>query len=143
MGQVLLLLLIVISQGITQTTQKMYAMYADKDISCYTLYMFIIAFFFFILIFPFFKKDSKEKEHFMIKGNTKYVLIMGLALFATSYFQTCAAKEVDAIILYPLLNALNLIGGSSMASLIFREKMSRDSVIGIVLVFGALLFSKF
>ena len=68
---------------------------------------------------------------------------MGLALFATSYFQTCAAKEVDAIILYPLLNALNLIGGSSMASLIFREKMSRDSVIGIVLVFGALLFSKF
>ena len=67
---------------------------------------------------------------------------MGLALFATTYFQTLAAKEIDAIILYPILSALSLIGSSTMSTLIFKEKMSRDSVIGIILVFCAIMFSK-
>ncbi|MBQ8232909.1 MAG: EamA family transporter [Lachnospiraceae bacterium] len=142
--QVFLLVLIVISQGITQTTQKLYAIYIpEKDIGCYTLYMLFISFLAFLPILPFFKKDEAKEKYQVIRHNIKYILIMGLALFASSYFQTLAAKDIDAIILYPLLNALNLIGGSTIAALIFKEKLSRDSVSGIILVFWALVLSRF
>jgi len=141
--QILLLILIIISQGIYQTTQKMYYVYApDKDTSLYTLYMLFVSFLVFVIISRFVKNDTNNQKNHIIKHNLKYVLIMGLALFATTYFQTLAAKEIDAIILYPILSALGLIGSSVMSSLIFKEKMSRDSVIGIVLVFCALIFSR-
>ena len=142
-GQILLLVLIIISQGINQTTQKLYSVYVpDKDIGCYTVYMLFISFFAFLTILPFIKIDKSDEKKHIIKDNFKYIVIMGLALFASSYFQTLAAKEVDAIILYPLLSALNLVGSSTMATLIFKEKMSHDSVVGIILVFCALIFSR-
>lgn len=141
--QILLLILIIVSQGINQTTQKMYSVYVpDKDPGCYTLCMLFVSFLIFITTLPFIKNDTSSNKNHIIKYNLKYILIMGLALFASSYFQTLAAKEVDAFILYPLLSALSLIGSSTMSSLIFKEKMSRDSVIGIVLVFCSLIFSK-
>ena len=141
--QIFLLVLIVISQGLTQTTQKLYSVYVPhKDTGCYTLYMLFISFLAFLAILPFIKNDKTDEKNHIIKDNLKYILIMGLALFAASYFQTLAAREVDAIILYPLLNALNLVGGSLMATFLFKEKMSRDSVIGIILVFCALIFSR-
>lgn len=94
-------------------------------------------------ILPFYKKEKTNGECSVIKNNTVYIIIMGLSLFASSYFQTIAAKSIDTIVMYPLLNVLNLIGGSIMVSLLFKEKMTRDSIIGIILVFCALIFSKF
>ena len=141
--QILLLILIIISQGIYQTTQKMYSVYAgNKDTSLYTLYMLFVSFLVFVIISPFVKKDANNQKNPVIKNNLKYIVLMGLALFATTYFQTLAAKEIDAIILYPILSALGLTGSSIMSSAIFKEKMSRDSVIGIALVFCALIFSR-
>ena len=141
--QILLLVLIIISQGIYQTTQKLYSVYVpNKDTSLYTLYMLFVSFIVFVIISRFVKNDTKDQKKHIIKYNLKYILIMGLALFATTYFQTLAAKEIDAIILYPVLSALGLTGSSIMSSAIFKEKMSRDSVIGIILVFCALMFSR-
>ena len=142
--QILLLGLILISQGITQTMQKLYNVYIpDKETACYTLYMFVVSFAVLLPILPFYKKEKTNGEGSVIKNNTVYIIIMGLSLFASSYFQTVAAKSIDTIVMYPLLNVLNLIGGSIMASLLFKEKMTRDSIIGIILVFCALMFSKF
>lgn len=140
--QILLLGLIIISQGITQAMQKLYNVYIPgKDTACYTLYMFVVSFLVLMPVLPFCKKEKRECA--AIKNNTVYIIIMGLALFASSYFQTLAAKSIEAVVMYPLLNALNLIGGSVMASLLFKERMCRDSITGIILVFCALMFSKF
>ena len=58
---------------------------------------------------------------------------MTVGLFCSSYFQTLAAKTVDAIVLYPMTCALSLIAGSSMASIFFKENFTKDSVISNVI----------
>lgn len=142
--EAILLILVLTSQGVMSCTQKLYAIYApDKDSGIYTLYMFIFAFCTSLLLLAFFKKDSSEKEKSVMHGNIKYMLIMSIALFATSFFQTLAAKSVDAVILYPILSGLSLAAGSSMSALFFKEKLTHNSLVGITLVFCALVLSRF
>lgn len=141
---ILLLAVILLSQGLNQTMQKMYAHYiVYKDGSYFTLYTFMFTS---MLLFPakgFFKKASPNIEHRrLIKKNMKYILLMSAGLFGTSYFQTLAAARVDAIILYPMVNALSLIAGTTMASLFFNEKISKDCIIGVLFMLSALIFSK-
>lgn len=86
--------------------------------------------------------NEKTKTDNMIKSNFGYILVMSISLFGTSFFQTLAAARIEAIILYPLLSALSLIAGSTMASLLFKEKLKKDCILGIALVLCALIFSK-
>ena len=142
--EAVLLILVLVTQGIMQCTQKLYAIYApDKDSGIYTLYMFFFAFCVSLLLLAFFKKDKSEKEKSVLHGNITYMLIMSVALFATSFFQTLAAKSVDAVIMYPILSGLSLAAGSTMSALFFKEKLTRNSLIGIMLVFCALVLSRF
>lgn len=142
--EAILLVLVLVSQGVMSCTQKLYAIYApDKDSGIYTLYMFIFSFCTSLLLLAFFKKDNSEKEKSVLHGNIVYMLIMSAALLATSFFQTLAAKTVDAVILYPILSGLSLAAGSSMSALFFKEKLTRNSLIGITLVFFALVLSRF
>ena len=62
-----------------------------------------------------------------------YIIFMTVGLFCSSYFQTLAAKTVDAIVLYPMTCALSLVAGSSMASIFFKENFTKDSVISNVI----------
>ena len=141
--QILLLALVLLSQGLNQTMQKLYAHYISyKGASGYTLYSFIFTTIFLFLLKGFFKVLPDAEKHHLIKGNIKYILLMTLGLFGTSYFQTLAAASVEAIILYPMVNALSLMAGSVMSSLFFKERMSRDSIIGVIFVLTALIFSK-
>ena len=67
---------------------------------------------------------------------------MAAGLFGSSYFQTAAASHMDAIILYPLSSAFSLIAGSTMAAVCFKEKIKRDCIIGMIIVFAALILSR-
>ena len=142
--EAILLILVLVSQGVMSCTQKLYAIYAtDKDSGIYTLYMFVFAFCVSLLLLAFFKEGSSKKVGSVMHENIVYMLIMSASLFATSFFQTLAAKSVDAVILYPILSGLSLAAGSSMSALFFKEKLTRNSLIGIVLVFCALVLSRF
>lgn len=142
--EAILLILVLVSQGVMSCTQKLYAIYAtDKDSGIYTLYMFVFAFCVSLLLLAFFKEGNSKKVGSVMHGNIVYMLIMSASLFATSFFQTLAAKSVDAVILYPILSGLSLAAGSSMSALFFKEKLTRNSLIGITLVFCALVLSRF
>lgn len=140
--QLLLLAMVLISQGINQSMQKLYTHYVpDKDVIIYNFYTFLFTLLF-LLIFKLMRR-SKDNQHIrMRKPVYVYIAVMALALFGTSYFQSLAAVSIDAIILYPLANALSLVAGSTMACVFFKEKMKRDGVIGIVLTLVALIFSR-
>lgn len=141
--QIFLLALILVSQGLNQTMQKLYAHYIpDKGANAYMLYSFMFTTVLLFLFQGFFKAPPDTEQRHLIKGNMKYVILMTLGLFGSSYFQTLAAARVEAILLYPMVNALSLIAGSILASLFYKERMSRDSIIGIVFVLAALIFSK-
>ena len=86
--------------------------------------------------------EIKNNRKTFIKNSMIYIIFMAVGLFCSSYFQTLAAKTVDAIVLYPMTCALSLVAGSSMASIFFKEKFTKDSIIGIILVFIALIVSK-
>lgn len=142
--QILLLAMILIFQGVNQAMQKMYTSFIpDKSASVYTLYSFAFTAATLVIAKLFIKQDRKSAENdHIIKNNLVYIAIMSLSLFGTSYFQTLAAARIDAIVLYPITNALSLIAGSTMASLCFKEKLSKECVIGIIFVLCALICSK-
>ncbi len=138
------LILIFLSQGFNQTMQKMYTFYLPQaEILLYTLYSFIFTEAVLLLWLPFLKRRTGAQTGTVsIKKNFKYILTMAIAIFAVSYFQSLAARQVEAIILYPMINALSLIAGSLMATLLFREKFKKECLIGILLVFAALVLSR-
>ena len=141
-----LVLALVLSQGTMQCMQKVYVLhFPGKSISVYNFYYFLFAFLFSLLLLPLFRKSqsAKQEKHSAAPHEAIYMTIMAGALFAVSFFQTMAAKTVDAIILYPLISGLSLVGGALMAALVFREKPDRNGIIGILLVLSAVVISKF
>lgn len=141
--QIFLLALVLLSQGLNQTMQKLYVHYITyKGASAYTLYSFFFATIILFLVAIPLKAPRDTQQHHLIRSNMKYVVLMSLGLFGASYFQTLAAASVEAFILYPLTNALSLIAGSLMASLFFQERINKDSVLGVIFVLAALIFSR-
>lgn len=140
----LVLFFLLLSQGVMLCMQKTFVLHApQKSISVYNFYYFLSAFAFSLILLLFFKKDKQAKEKASLNGRqTAYMVVMSGSLFAVSFFQTLAAKTVDAIILYPLISGLGLVGGALMAALCFKEKPNRNCIIGIVLVLGAVVISK-
>ncbi len=96
-----------------------------------------------LLIFFIISKKLEKKEN---DGKSAYVFcvicIMAVFLFANSYFKTMAAKYLDSAVLYPLSNALTLILSSVMASVFFKEKITKKCVLGILISLSALMIMK-
>ena len=139
----ILLAVVLLSQGINQAMQKIYTYnFPSKDVSHYTFYVSVFTVLAILFMMPFAKrnKDAEKATVLLYPKVLIYATVMALALFGGTYFQTLAAKSVDAIILYPLSSALLLGGASAMSAVLFGEKMNRDSIIGVILVFIALLF---
>jgi len=134
---------IALSMGLYQAMQKIYAVnIISKDVAYYTLYTFAISGIILIIASPFFKKEEGTKMGVIVRKNTVPLVIMAVGNFTSSYFQGLAAKSVDTIILFPMINALSLIAGGLVSSLIFKERITKSCVVGLVLVFIALLLSR-
>ncbi len=138
---IVLLLCVFLGQGINQSGSKFFTYYFNgTPVGVYTFYTFV-ATAVVLLVFALFtfKNTSKPKEK--VKKSFWYLFTMAVSIFLATFFEVLASKQIDAIILYPLLNALSLIAGSLMASISFGEKIKKDSVIGIISVFAALVLS--
>ena len=72
----------------------------------------------------------------------KHLTVMSMGMLLATYFQTLAARLLDAIILYPTVNALSLIAGGLMSSLLFKERLTWRCILGTAIVFFALMLSR-
>ncbi len=141
--QAILLFCIFLSTGTYQAMQKIYAVnVSGKDIAYYTFYTFAASAVFLIVATLLLKKESSAKMSGILRKNTVFLLIMAVGNFASSYFQGIAAKTVDSIILFPMINALSLIAGGLVSSLLFKERITKSCAVGLVLVFVALVLSR-
>ncbi|MBR6604053.1 MAG: EamA family transporter [Clostridia bacterium] len=141
----LLLATVLLSQGINQAMQKIYTYsFPEKDASHFTFYSAVFTVIAILVMMPFAKRDkTAEKASVLLYPKVLiYATIMALALFGNTYFLTLASKSVDALILYPVANALSLGAASAMSAIFFGEKMNRDSIIGVILVFIALVLAR-
>lgn len=110
----------------------------------FTFYTFVISLFVLALWRAFVKSPKKvSAQTIQLTKLLPYVLYMGLTLYGATFFQTLATDYLDSIVVYPLSSALALLGASIMAWLCFKEKPSKDSIIGGAFVLGALVLSKF
>ena len=79
------------------------------------------------------ENDGKNFKHFLV------ICIMSICLFSYSYFKTMAARYIDSAVLYPLSNSVAIVLSAIMASIFFGEKITKKSVVGILLTFIAIV----
>ncbi|MEE0968991.1 MAG: EamA family transporter [Clostridia bacterium] len=139
--QFFMLITVLLSQGINQSVQKIYTENFPNKEAYYTFYSSVFTVLAILITMIFVKRPKNSEKSTVLKGrNLIYALLMALGLFGYTFFLTLASGAgIDAIILYPLTNALSLIALAVVASIFFGEKLNRDSVTGIILVFVALV----
>ena len=143
LNQGLMLFGIAVSMGLYQAMQKIYVVnILDKDVAYYTFYTFALSGIILVAAAPFFKKEDGTRMSFIVRKNTVSLVVMAIGNYTSSYFQGLAAKSVDTIILFPMINALSLIAGGMVSSLIFKERITKSCLVGLILVFIALLLSR-
>ena len=137
---VLTLLLVLVSGGVNSTMQKLYSItVTEKSAAYYTFYTFLVAGALMLVISAFMKADACG----VFNGRSiKHLTVMSVGMLLATYFQTLAARLLDAIILYPTVNALSLIAGSVMSSLLFKERLTWRCILGTAIVFFALMLSR-
>ena len=141
---VMVLILVSVSYGTSQIAQKIYNTQTNSEnTSAFTFYMFVFATLTLVLLsLVLGKKGGGGFAFLKNKRVIIYASIAAAALFFTTYFQTVAAKIMDATVLYPLSNGLTLVAGTLMSVFFFSEKMKKESALGIATVFLALILYK-
>lgn len=139
-----LLIILFITAGMDSFTQKWFVN-SQKDISLNTFSFYTFAFSLGLLLimrlilgYP----ASAKTEVTKFKSLLPFIVFMGAALYGATFFKTGAAKLVDALILYPMLDALSLVAGCLMSWIFFKEKPNRWSVAGMILIFTALVLKR-
>ena len=135
-----LLLLCAVANGTVDFSQKLFVhTVIEGESSFYNLLTYLFAAVFLGLFFLLYKREEGEKTPAPIKSIVLYIGIMAVCLFLHSYLKTLAAKELDAVVLYPLAQGGSLILSMLMSTLLFREKVNGKCILGVTLAFGALL----
>lgn len=133
------LLAITVFQGTAQFLQKYYmATVPNANQAAYNFYMFVFMGVF-LLVYMCLSYRKSTKTHPLKKQLYLYVIIMSAALFIMSYMQALAAKTMAASVLYPLINVLSLFLNFFMSTVIFKEKIKRENIIGVVMIFISIL----
>jgi drug/metabolite transporter (DMT)-like permease len=140
----LMLFLVFFTSGMNTSIQKWFTKaLPDTSVQLYTFYTFAFSILFLIVYRLILKSPhSAKKQLSTIKSLLPITLVMAVGTYGATYFQARAAALLDAVVVYPLNNGLNLIGASLMAWAAFGEKPNRYSIIGAILVFTALVLSR-
>lgn len=140
-GKGLLLLVVTAAfNGLTDFSQKIFvANVPDGSAAVFSFYTYVFAAAVLALVFGITGVKKSEKSGAMPKKAYGYVVVMAVCLFAYSLFKTTAAAYLPAAQMYPLSQGASLILSSVMAAVLFKERMTRESFIGVTLAFAALL----
>ena len=87
------------------------------------------------------KKEEKERITPVLLDKRHLVIffIISAALYLNSTTKTLATGYIPATMLYPTLQGANLIASAILASLIFKERITKKSVVGIAIALGSII----
>ena len=137
-----LLVLTGLSNGLADFSQKLFIKEADGAlVSSFNFYTYVFSALTLIIVFclSIDRKKGIGESVEAVKKSYVYIIIMAIALFATSYFKTLAAKHLSAAELYPLNQGTLLILSVFMSAIFFGEKIKPKCIVGIVLTFIGLI----
>ena len=136
----LLLVVCGIANGIADSSQKLFVkIIPDGSAAAFNLYTYVFAAIILIISYAVVRKPATAPKVLNLKKISGYILIMGICLFANSYFKTLAAGYLSAVLLYPLNQGCALILSSIMSVALFKEKLTLKAVIGMITAFAGLL----
>ena len=141
----LLLFLVFVSQGVMSVSQKWFTReFPETPAHTYTTYSLLVSVVI-LAVFTLFIPD-KPKVNTRVKSLKSFlpwVTLMAVCFYSTTFFQLAASARLDAVVMYPVYNGILLLAGNLMAWFCFGEKPNRNSIIGAILVFSAILLIGF
>ena len=140
LSSLLMLLICGIANGVADLSQKLFVKtISDGSVAVFNFYTYVFA----ALVLWIAYAVTPKAEGSAGKANSKkmlgYIFIMAVCLFANSYFKTLAAGHLNAVLLYPLNQGCALILSTVMSVVLFKEKFTARSSIGILTAFAGLL----
>ena len=136
----LMLLLCGACNGLTDFSQKWFVKtIPDGSIAVFNFYTYVFAALTLIVFFLLSDKIEKGENDGKTLKVFLVICLMSVCLFAASYFKTTAAIYIDSAILYPLSNSVAIVLSLTMASIFFKEKITKKCVLGILLTFAAII----
>ena len=143
----LLLLMTGLFNGTTDFSQKMIVKsFPQVPNAVFNFYTYVFAIAALLIAFIFLRLRFPGEGGDLAVGFRKalpLLLIMAATLFGSSFFKTEAAKHLDAAVLFPLTHGCTLILSSAMAALFFKEKITWRSILGLSLIFIAMVIINF
>ena len=143
----LLLLMTGLFNGTTDFSQKMIVKsFPQVPNAVFNFYTYLFAVVVLLITFVFLRLRFPGEGGDLAVGFRKalpLLLIMAATLFGSSFFKTEAAKHLDAAVLFPLTHGCTLILSSAMAALFFKEKITWRSILGLSLIFIAMVIINF
>lgn len=141
---VLLLLGSLISNGVTMTLQTMFKReIAEGSVTAFSFLSFIIPALILLIFMGGYK--LKKPTHCQEKMEKKLVMFAGISaisLFVVNQFATMATDSVQPVVLFTFINGGYTIIAAVVGALLFKEKFTVKSVLGIILGIGALIIVK-
>ncbi len=136
-----------LSNGGTMLAQQMFTAYVpDGDVSVFSFLSFgIIALLGGIMYLIMFKKNTSSESAEQIKFPKSLVwcgIILAVAVFIINQLATLATAFVPPVILFTFINGGGTIISTVVAAVMYKEKLSKRSVIGVLLGILSLVIIK-
>lgn len=136
-----------LSNGGTMLAQQMFTAYVpDRDVSVFSFLSFgIIALLGGIMYLIMFKKNTSSESAEQIKFPKSLVwcgIILAVAVFIINQLATLATAFVPPVILFTFINGGGTIISTVVAAVMYKEKLSKRSVIGVLLGILSLVIIK-
>ena len=146
--ELLVLIIGCLGASLSDFLQKVYVKEIGKSSACFNFYTYAfgtVAVLALFLIFSLPKSGARISPALLGRDNVFGYLGISLFLYMNSIFKTMAVSEgLTAAEIFPVLNGANLICSAIIASLLFKERITKKSVIGMTVAFvGVVLINLF
>ena len=136
-GQLALLLLTLLAVGCSESMAKIFARLGNQDEnSCYFFYLFLTAA---CLTFLLSLKEKKKSGKALRPGELAAGILAGIPNYFSSYFLLKALLTLPATLVYPVFSVGSLLLVMAAGVLLFREKLGRRQLCGLLLILVALV----
>lgn len=143
--EIVLLIVCGVSSGLSDFSQKVYRNEFSAGAENFNFYTYLFSMVILFVCYLFYhlkdRTPTNIKPHF--KQTILYITLMSVGLFLNTYSKTIAAGILPAALMYPLLQGANLICSAAMSSILFKEKATLNSILGMLLAFIAILLINF
>lgn len=136
----LTLLLGVSGASIGDFMQRVYAQKIGTNGSVFTFYTYTLMLIPMLTVLLLCKKAGKTPSKVLFDKRHIYAfLLISTGLYVNSLTKVLAARSIPATQMYPTLQGANLIASAIMASLLFKERITRRSALGILIAILAVI----